>query len=277
MSENTETSEPSPLDTLMEDVLQRARALFETNQNANNNDDLSGSSENETPANDEVGNDEQLDIPSMWNYDEDDDDDNAVDDPTANDAPGEVLYLDEETHRQTTWSAPSLPRDYCGIRYPIGFYDPFNDTFPRNGLDEDWGERAVNFLLSRDDVSIESGVDSICDPDLNGEWEWERTRQWYRALPRDVRIEVYLQRNFDLRPGSLWIMAPHDDNLPGWDWRYESRRCIIPGVEFQGMGLAYSICCGRRGAGDGLPDWCSDPAMTPINGRFSRRRVRRLL
>lgn len=268
MSENTETAEPSPWDTLMEDVLQQARALLETTQNANNNVDLSNSSENETPANDEANTDEQLneqlDIPS-------------VDVHTTNDAPGEVLHRHEETHRQTPWSAPSLPRDYCGIRYPIGFYDPFNDTFPRNGLDEDWSERAVNFLLGRGDVSIESGVDSICDPELNGEWEWERTRQWYRALPPDVQIEVYLQRNFDLRPGSLWIMAPHDDNLPGWDSRYESGRCIIPGVEFQGMGLAYSICCGRRGAGDGLPDWCSDPAMRPLISRFSRRRVRRLL
>jgi hypothetical protein len=269
MSENTETAEPSPWDTLMEDVLQQARALLETTQNANSNVDLSNSSENETPANDDADTDEQLDeqldIPSILN------------DHTANDAPGEVLVPVEEPHRQITWSAPSLSRDYCGIRYPIGFYDPFNDIFPRNGLDEDWSERAVDFLLGSGYVSIESAVDSICDPDLNGEWEWERTRQWYRALPPDVQIEVYLQRNFDLRPGSLWIMAPHDDNLPGWDWRYESRRCIIPGVEFQGMGLAYSICCGRRGADDGLPDWCSDPAMRIINRRFSRRRVRRLL
>jgi|SRR5271170_3925464 len=254
MSENTDTAEPSPLCALMADVLQRARALLETNQNANDGVDLSGSPENEAPANDHPVND----------------------DPAV--ASRELVSSDEDEQFVAHLYAPPHPRNYCGIKYPIGFYDPFNNTFPRNGLDQEWAERAVEFLLGEARVPLNSVINTICDPVLHDEWEWERTLEWFLALPLDVRAEVYLQRNFDLRPGSLWIMAPHDDKLPGWDWRYESRRCVIPGVEFRGMGLAYSICCGRRGAGNGLPDWCSDPATTMINHRrFNRRRVRTLL
>jgi hypothetical protein len=275
MSENTQTAEPSPLDTLLADVLQQAIALVEADQNANNSVGSSVSSENEGSANDGADNDNQPDIPSMRDSDQTDED--AVDDDTDNDdLDGDSPYEEERTYG--AWNAWPHPRNYCGIRLPIGLYDPFNDAFPRNGLDDEWAERAMEFLDDTAHVTFNSRVNSICDPEADRGLEWERTWAWYYALPVDVQAEVYLQRNFDLRPGSLWIMAPHDDNLEGWERRYESRRCIIPGVEFVGMGLAYPICCGRIGAeDDGLPEWCSDPATRLINGEFNRRRIRNFL
>ena len=30
----------------------------------------------------------------------------------------------------------------------------------------------------------------------------------------DIQMEVWIQRNLGLRPGSLWILGPHDDQIP---------------------------------------------------------------
>lgn len=60
-------------------------------------------------------------------------------------------------------------------------------------------------------------------------------------LALDQQMEVWLQREFGLRPGSRWIIAPHDDRLSVWSLRWELNKCRIIPVDKDMPGM--DICC----------------------------------
>src|SRR5271156_845893 len=203
MSENTETAEGSALNIMLGDALQIGRAFVEAHQNDNNSIAPSVAEETEAPENNDA-----MNIPSVWNLDETDDGatDDAIDNHTDDDEDDddEDDDDDDDVDEVTRYEEPIQarppaphPRNYCGTRYPIGMYDPFNDTFPRNGEDQDWAEAAIDFLCTMIPINFDSVINSICDPELYPDWEWDRTWTWFYALPLDVQVEVYLQRNYE--------------------------------------------------------------------------------
>lgn len=261
MSDNTTTtSEASPFDALMDDVLQRARAFLETN-------DISNDNTVNFLADDVLANDvDEGDIPSRWDMSDNEDAEYTEPDMVNNEIP--------------RWNN-TLARNYCGIRWPLGLYDPFNETFPWDGVEEEWGDRAVSFFLT----SLwllpipqwqNAMFDSICDPEELSDSLYDRAWSWWNALPLDVQVEVYLQRTYELRPRSLWIMGPHDDSAAEWgSWcgRYEIGRCIIPQVRFWGWEYSYWICGGRtEEPNEGEPEWWTDPAARSVPTSRRRRR-----
>lgn len=126
---------------------------------------------------------------------------------------------------------------------PVGTYDPFNSCFPRSACENEWGIRACIFILeslqTQDDWDYM--VESICEPFLECDGNYCRTRDWFNALEFDVQMEIWVQRNLGLRPGSQWILGPHDDQLPEWTVRAESGKCRIVDIQFPGSELGYVL------------------------------------
>lgn len=140
-------------------------------------------------------------------------------------------------------NSDSIEQNQYEYRRLIGTYDPFDSTFPRNRVEEEWGHRACEFLyestLTRH--AWATIIESICEPFLDWEGDYIRTRDWFYALDFDVQMEVWIQRNLGLRPGSYWIIGPHDDQLSEWLIRYEAGRCRIVDVPFCGSELGYAL------------------------------------
>jgi hypothetical protein len=124
----------------------------------------------------------------------------------------------------------------------IGTYDPFSSNFPRSDAEVEWGLTACRWVM--DNLSTEEDwdrmVDLICEP-----FEWDqyaiRTKAWFYALEFDEQVEVLLQRHFDKRPGSKWIIGPHDEILPEWEWRITHRECRILDIEYPGCEGGYLL------------------------------------
>jgi len=237
------TAEPSSIDVLMEDVLQRTRALLETNNIPVDNSSAVAADDESTSNEDELSDTE------------------------------DAHYREEDLGLQVPrWNTP-FTANYCGLRIPLGFYDPFNVTFPCNGYEAEWGRDALYFVMSSFQASacrpwMDLMFNSMFRSEIDSQFDLgdrDRTWYWFEALPLDLKVEVYIQRNLGLRPRSLWILAPHDDESSIWARRYESGRCIIPKIRFSGMYCAYEIC---RGQGDApnnrMPCWWSDPVARPL-------------
>ena len=109
---------------------------------------------------------------------------------------------------------------------PVGTFDPFDLRFPRNELEQTWGDVALEFICdtvqTREDW--ECMVESICEPFSGWDGDYWRTRNWFNALDFDIQMEVWIQRNLGLRPGSRWILGPHDDQIPEMWNQYEAGR-----------------------------------------------------
>ena len=279
------STDPSLLDAVMEDALQRARAFIEAHQTSENNMDLALTSSNESSTNESleagtsavnIGGDNALDNHvSSENCDSSEYPENDR---------GLIVDMvpSENVRRLVPFSATQLHKNYCGIRYPLGLYDPFDITYPRNEMEEAWGQDANAFLLGTflTPRLWDSWIEELCESVSEWDNDQHRTWDWFDVLPFDVQAEVLLQRYFGLRPRSLWIMGPHDDNSMEWWSRYESSNCIIPQVVFPGAELGYGMYCGTQivedeemDQGDGKPEWWSDPAVKYVPQRCRTQRV----
>jgi hypothetical protein len=173
--------------------------------------------------------------------------------PSSNETGDEVIILSDYSDDDSV-SSFHPPRsyyqalhDYNWIHLPVGMYDPFDRSFPRNLSDRDWGIMATRFIY--DSLRTYKGwnliLDSICDPFSDQEGIYLRTRNWFNSLEFDVQMEVWVQRNLGLRPRSKWILGPHDELLEEWATRYEMGKCRIPDVSYPGMELGYALTSGH--------------------------------
>jgi hypothetical protein len=143
----------------------------------------------------------------------------------------------------------SRPRLYWDewLHLPVGMYDPFDSSFPRNLSDIEWGIMATRFIYYNLQTYEDWGLmlDFICEPFSDWEGIYLRTRSWFNSLRFDIQMEIWVQRNLGLRPRSKWILGPHDELLEEWMTRYEMGRCRIVDVYFPGMELGYALTSGR--------------------------------
>jgi hypothetical protein len=156
----------------------------------------------------------------------------------------EVDYdYDYNSHSHSHSHSASIEQNKYKGRRLIGTYDPFDKTFPRNEVEKEWGHRASEFIYESMRTRNAWGtiIESICEPFSDWDGDYIRTRDWFYALKFDVQMEVWIQRNLGLRPGSCWIIGPHDDQLPEWLIRYEGGRCRIVDVPFCGSELGYAL------------------------------------
>jgi hypothetical protein len=119
----------------------------------------------------------------------------------------------------------------------MGTYDPFDRRFPRNLGETDWGFRAAAWIagnLSKaEDWDIMTEV--LCENFDPEESDFGiRTMAWFYALEFDVQVEILLQRHFERRPGSKWIIGPHEDVLDEWEFRITHGQCRILDIEYPG-------------------------------------------
>jgi hypothetical protein len=153
-----------------------------------------------------------------------------------------VRDLDDISYASNYSDFGDVPyQDVPSQQLPVAMYDPYDPSFPRNDIEEAWGIDALLFLLGSlktwEDWDIM--IDTICDPFSDWDGAFQRTRDWFNALPFDVQMEVWIQRNLGLRPRSKWIMGPHDDLSEEWVTRFELGKCRIPAVEFPGHEYGY--------------------------------------
>lgn len=136
------------------------------------------------------------------------------------------------------------PRIDLSKHLPIGAYDPFDKYTPMSQSQIDYGALAMRFILNNLQTSQDWNdvVDSICN-----QFSWDndcfRTRRWFSMLELDQQMEVWIQREFGLRPGSRWILGPHDDCLSVWSLRWELNQCRIVPVDkdMPGMDICYKM------------------------------------
>jgi hypothetical protein len=83
--------------------------------------------------------------------------------------------------------------------------------------------------VRRSSCNFDSSVETS-DPFIGRGSQEDRTRRWFWGLPNDQWVEVCLQRMVGLRPGTKWILGPHDDQLPEWEMRRERTQCRIAPV-----------------------------------------------
>jgi hypothetical protein len=142
---------------------------------------------------------------------------------------------DEETELEIVEELPVWVG--CEPDSLMGTYDPFNRYFPLNQFEVDWGLRAAAWIA--ENLSKEEDWDRMMevlwepfDPD-DSDFAF-RTMAWFGALEFDVQVEILLQRHFELRPGSKWIIGPHEDLLDQWEWKITHGQCRILDIEYPG-------------------------------------------
>ena len=61
---------------------------------------------------------------------------------------------------------------------PVGTYDPFDDRFPRNKIEEAWGESALEFIWDtlQTREHWDYMIESICEPFSGWDGDYSRTR-----------------------------------------------------------------------------------------------------
>ena len=82
-------------------------------------------------------------------------------------------------------------------------------------------------------------IESICEPFSGWDGDYWRTRNWFNALDFEVQMEIWIQRNLGLRPGSRWILGPHDDQIPELWNQYEAGRYRTVDIWYPGSEFGY--------------------------------------
>jgi hypothetical protein len=120
----------------------------------------------------------------------------------------------------------------AGTWLPVGLYDPWNPQPPQTELEIDYVHEAFAFICNSLQTPRDWDImtDEVCDPFIGRGGQEDRTRRWFWGLPNDQRVEVCLQRMVGLRPGTKWILGPHDDQLPEWEMRWARNECRIAPV-----------------------------------------------
>jgi hypothetical protein len=78
-------------------------------------------------------------------------------------------------------------------------------------------------------------TDVLCEPFDPDDSDFAfRTMAWFYALEFDVQVEILLQRHFEKRPRSKWIIGPHEDLLDEWEWKITHGQCRILDIEYPG-------------------------------------------
>jgi hypothetical protein len=141
---------------------------------------------------------------------------------------GQIFDIDHRSHDQE-WG----PADHTTLtRLPVGLYDPWNPQLPQTELEIEYVREAFAFIRDSLQTSRDWDImtDEVCDPFIGCGSQGYRTGRWFWGLQYDQRVEVCLQRKVGLRPGTKWILGPHDDQLPQWEMRWERNQCRIAPV-----------------------------------------------
>ena len=147
------------------------------------------------------------------------------------------MHFTETPRSEITYHAPRIvSEDEIRQFLPLGTYDPFKPSLPKNPREEFFAREAVAFLRYniRTMEQWNELVDDLLIPFEMIDSYYHRTFNWFAALPLPVQVEVILQRNLGLRPGTRWIIGPFDLLQDSWHARWDRGACVMVRLRYPG-------------------------------------------